>query len=88
LYYAAHQIDIAGTPVINGQVLAANLADTSYPGGNMNLVQLNGSGQMDITGTPSINFNGNGLVATVPMSWRECRGLNAANPCGPLWGGP
>jgi hypothetical protein len=86
LYYAGHQVDIAGTPVINGQVLAANLADTNYPGGN--LVQLNASGQMDITGTPTINFNGNGLVATVPMSWRECRGLNPADPCGPLWGGP
>jgi hypothetical protein len=88
LYYAAHQVDIAGTPVINGQVLAANLADTTYPPGNMNLVELNSSGQMDITGTPTINFNGNGLVATVPMSWRECRGLNPADPCGPLWGGP
>jgi hypothetical protein len=88
LYYALHQVEIAGTPIINGQVLAANLADTGYPPGNSNLVQLNAAGQMQISGTPTINFNGNGLVATVPMSWRECRGLNPANPCGPLWGGP
>jgi hypothetical protein len=88
LYYAGHQLDISGTPVINGQVLAANLADTPYPGGNMNLVQLNASGQMEITGTPSITFNGNGLVATVPLAWRECRGGTVTNPCGALWGGP
>ena len=88
VYYAQHQVEILGTPTINGQVLAANVADSTYPPGNNNRVPLNASGQMEIAGTPTINFGGSGLVSTVPMSWRECRGSDPTNPCGPLWGGP
>jgi hypothetical protein len=89
IYYARHQVEIHGTPTINGQVLAANLADTPYPPGNTNLVVLNADGEMTISGTPTINFNGSGLVSTVPLSWRECRANpDPNNPCGPLWGGP
>jgi hypothetical protein len=88
IYYAGHQVDIQGSPTVNGQVLASNLADTTYPPANRNLVTLNASGQMVITGSPVINYAGSGIVATVPLAWRECRGSNPNNPCGPLWGGP
>jgi hypothetical protein len=88
IYYAGHQVDIQGSPTVNGQVLASNLADTTYPPANRNLVMLNASGQMVITGSPTINYAGSGIVATVPLAWRECRGSNPNNPCGPLWGGP
>lgn len=87
IYYAAHQLNISGSPAINGQVLAYNLADTSYPPGNTNKVAL-AAGRMVITGSPTINFTGSGIVGTAPVSWRECRTTtNPANPCGPLWGG-
>jgi hypothetical protein len=88
LYYAQHQLDITGTPVFNGQVLAANVADTNYPPGSNNLVPLDNQGRMEIAGNPTINFNGSGIVGTRALSWRECRdGMNPANPCGALWGG-
>jgi hypothetical protein len=89
VYYAGHQVGISGTPVINGQILAANLADSTYPPGTMNIVTLNAAGEMVLSGTPSINFGGGGLVSTVPLSWRECRSNpDPNNPCGALFGGP
>jgi hypothetical protein len=89
LYYALHQLDITGTPVFNGQVLAANVADTNYPPGAANLVPLDAQGRMELAGNPTINYAGGGIVGTRALSWRECRdGMNPANPCGPLWGGP
>ena len=30
LFYARHQLDIAGSPILNGQVIALNKADTAY----------------------------------------------------------
>jgi hypothetical protein len=90
LYYAKHQVDVTGTPVFNGQLLAANAADTRYgPANNVNLVQLDNQGRMEISGNPTINFNGGGIVGTRATAWRECRdGANPLTPCGPLWGGP
>jgi hypothetical protein len=84
LYYAHDQLDIAGSPTINGQIVAANLQDVFYPsttGQVNNIVQLNG-GQMELTGNPTITFGGNGLVAARMTAWRECRGGDPANPCG------
>jgi hypothetical protein len=87
IYYANHQVDIAGSPTINGQVLAGNVADTNYAPGTTNKVSLSG-GYMVITGSPTINFAGSGLVGTSPLAWRECRTTtDPTNPCGPLWGG-
>lgn len=89
VYYAAHQIDVAGTPLINGQVIALNQADTPYPAaGGTNLVQLNNAGQMVFSGSPTINFAGNGMQSLRARQWRECRTSNDPNnPCGALFGG-
>lgn len=89
VYYARHQIDLAGTPTINGQLMALNQADTAFPAGTgTNLVPLNAAGQMVITGNATVNFAGNGAQAMRALTWRECRtGANVADPCGPLWGG-
>ena len=85
LFYALHQINVAGGPTINGQLVAANRADTPYPttsGQVNNPVKLNGT-RMEITGNPTITFNGNGLVSARMQSWRECRdGSAPSNPCG------
>lgn len=89
LYYARHQVDLAGTPEINGQLMAFNQADTAFPvGTGTNLVQLNAAGQMVITGNANVNFAGNGAQSMRALSWRECRaGAGGGDPCGPLWGG-
>lgn len=89
VYYARHQIDLAGTPNIDGQLMAANVADTAFPvGTGTNLVPLNGAGQMVITGNATISFGGNGAQALRALQWRECRTSNdPANPCGALYGG-
>lgn len=89
LFYAKHQVEVTGTPIFNGQLLAANAADTPYPPGSTNLVTLDSQGRMELTGNPTINFSGSGIVGTRATVWRECRdGANPLNPCGPLWGGP
>jgi hypothetical protein len=84
LYYARHQLDVAGGPVINGQLVALNEADTSYPTttNQNNPVQLTG-GRMELTGNPTINYAGNGLFAARMVSWRECRDLLPGDPNGP-----
>lgn len=90
LYYAGHQVDVSGGSTIQGQLLALNNGDTTYPIGvnaGANLVQLNASGQMVFTGNPTINFGGGGVQALATLRWRECRtGANVADPCGPLYG--
>jgi hypothetical protein len=78
LFYARHQIDVAGNPIINGQLIALNEADTYYPfacnnGTNCNPVTLDNSGTMVISGSPTINYNGNGLETVKALTWRECR---------------
>ena len=89
LFYAGHQLEISGSININGQVIAANIADTPYPPGNTNNVTLDGDERMRITGNPTITNNGTGYASAVPIAWRECRsGVDPSNPCGPLWGGP
>lgn len=88
VYYAAHQVDVTGTPLINGQLMALNLADTPFPAtGGSNLVQLNAAGQMVLSGNPTINFAGNGVQSLRAQLWRECRtSTNPADPCGVLFG--
>jgi hypothetical protein len=98
LVYCRHQIEITGTPSLNGQVVALNVADTDFPmpappGANQvnpdNPVPLQG-GLMVVSGTPNITFNGAGLSSIAVRNWRECRfdpaTFNAAtnDPCGPL----
>jgi hypothetical protein len=85
LYYARHQLDVAGSPVINGQLVALNEADTPYPvtsNQTNNPVRLTG-GKMELTGSPTINYAGNGLFAARMLSWRECRDLAPGDPDGP-----
>lgn len=102
LLYARHQIEISGTPQVFGQVVALNAADTSYPVGwpdasvnPSNPVTLQ-AGYMNISGTPDIHYDGNGMSAVLPRAWRECRtdpdpaNVNpwfAADACGRLFGG-
>ncbi len=83
LYYAHDQIDVSGTPSIVGQLIAANLADVPYPAsGGSNLVPLDASGRMVLSGNPQVTWNGGGMVSAALLSWRECRGTDPANPCG------
>jgi hypothetical protein len=37
---------------------------------------------MTITGNPTVTYNGNGLFGARAIAWRECRGTDAAQPCG------
>ncbi|HXG85496.1 MAG TPA: pilus assembly PilX N-terminal domain-containing protein [Pyrinomonadaceae bacterium] len=72
LIYAHHQIDFAGTPAINGSVVAANQADTNSPG-DFNLVPLD-SGFMNIRGNPTIiSNNTGGDNPVITFAWREVR---------------
>jgi PilX N-terminal len=84
LYYAHDQLDVAGSVSINGQLVAANVADVPYPSGtgnSNNPVRLNG-GHMELTGNPTITYNGNGLSTAKMLAWRECRGADPDEPCG------
>jgi Tfp pilus assembly protein PilX len=72
LVYAHHQINFAGTPTINGTVVAANQADTNSPGGS-NLVPLE-SGYMNISGNATIISNSSSASNGVTViNWREVR---------------
>ena len=102
LCYARQQVNITGTPLIIGQVVALNEADQQWPMvapepqvNPDNLVPLRADGFMEITGTPDIQFAGGGLQGTMARFWRECRydpanvnPYNAEDACGVLWGGP
>ena len=86
VHYAGHQIDFAGNPVINGQVIAADLDDLPYPpppfGGGNNLIVRDQDGFMSISGNPTITFDGGGGLDFVgAISWRECRGADFNDPC-------
>jgi hypothetical protein len=102
LCYARQQIDITGTPLVVGQVVALNEADQQWPMvapinqvNPSNLVPLGAGGYMTISGTPDIQYNGTGLTGTSARFWRECRynpaninPFNIEDACGVLWGGP
>ena len=75
LFYARHQLDIKGSPTLNGQVIALNEADTDYETKNP---VTKASGVMIIAGNPTINYSGNGLNTVRALTWRECRGNWAA----------
>lgn len=89
LYYARQQLNVAGNPEMNGQLIAANYCesgsytrdcrDLGYPNANsgnpnQNPVQLDASGRMTISGNPTVTYNGNGAQTFTPVDWRECRG--------------
>jgi hypothetical protein len=89
LFYARHQLDVTGDITIEGQLIAANVADTTYAPKTFNLVPLDANGDMRVSGSPNIVYNGNGYMSAAPVAWRECRTSNdPTNPCGNLWGGP
>ena len=81
--YAGHQLSISGDPIINGQVFAADLADTDYPNpGDNNPVPRLAGGFMEFSGNPVITYDGaSGLGDLGVVAWRECRGPNPAAPC-------
>jgi hypothetical protein len=99
LYYARHQVGTQGTPRVYGQVVALNLADTAWPVAAIpgavanpdNLVPLDNQGRMTFNGNGEFRYDGGGMTATGPLSWRECRPDAASvdpDPCGDHWGGP
>lgn len=75
IHYAGHQIGFSGNPSINGLVISATIADTNSPGCGCNFIPLS-SGFMEISGNPTITYNGGllggGGTATL-ISWREVR---------------
>jgi hypothetical protein len=88
LYYARQQMEVAGGPTINGQLVAANYCEpggwgsadcrdlgypTSHTNPNQNPVRLDSSGRMTISGNPTVTYAGNGLQSFRAVSWRECR---------------
>lgn len=80
--YARDQIDFSGNPALNAQVMAANESDLPFPNpAGINPVQRKAGGFMEISGNATINYNGGGLVSISMDGWRECRGLNPADPC-------
>jgi hypothetical protein len=88
LYYARHQLDVAGGPTITGQLVALNELDIPLPVGanqtaNTNPVRRNPTGSMELTGGPTIIYDGNGLFTARMLSWRECRDLAPGDPNGP-----
>lgn len=79
LHFAKHQIDFSGNPTINGQVIAENEGDFGTP---QNLVVLQQGGFMGVSGNPTLNYTGTGGFSGIGVTgWRECRGMNPANPC-------
>jgi hypothetical protein len=94
LFYARQQIEVQGSPTVNGQVIALNKGDDPSPYNGQNLVPLKG-GVMVMSGNPRINYGGNGLQAVKALTWRECRGTGTGatfaggvmtspgTPCGP-----
>jgi Tfp pilus assembly protein PilX len=74
IHYAGHQLGFLGNPGISGSVIAANIADTDSPGCGCNPIQLNNAGYMDVSGNPTITYNGGLLnAASRIISWREVR---------------
>lgn len=69
-FYARHQVAFSGNPLMTGQVLAKNLADTYWFG--TNLVELS-SGYMEISGQVFSNYGGGGTSVNRIASWREVR---------------
>ena len=73
VFYTNHQLDISGNPNINGQLIAADLADTTFPPDGNNLVSLS-SGWMEFSRNPSITYSGGGgFGALLASGWREVR---------------
>ncbi len=84
IFYARHQAKFNGNPVIQGQLIVGMFGDTPYPAGGTNLVPLLSGAYMEISGNPSITYNGGtGLRNATMTSWRECRQNIAGAPCGP-----
>lgn len=87
VFYAGDQIDFNGDLRVFGQVIAGNNEDLGYPPlpsspARNNLV-LREAGSMAIRGSPTITYDGGGLVSVTLKGWRECRSADPDNPCGP-----
>jgi hypothetical protein len=102
LYYARHQIKVGGNASIVGQLVALNVADTSWPvapisgvvNNPVNQVPMPNSGFMDLSGSATVTYSGGGMGGLAPLNWRECRSdpanpnpFNANDACGALYGG-
>lgn len=85
LFYAGHQIDFSGNPLLTGQVVAQDIADTSppYDPGGKNLITRDADGFMSISGNATIIYTQVGAIKRLdPGGWRECRGIaDPADPC-------
>ena len=82
LFYAGHQIQFSGNPEITGQVIAKDRDDTAFPVGEINLVERAGGVFMEISGNVTIIHDEATAIKQLNRDgWRECRGLDPANPC-------
>ncbi len=82
LFYAGHQVNFSGNPTLTGQAIAMDRDDTAFPVGQINLVERVGGVFMVISGNVTIIHDEAGAIKQLnPDGWRECRGLDPANPC-------
>jgi hypothetical protein len=73
LIYAANQLKISGSPDFYGLMVIANVNDDPDPGGT-NLISIGSSGVLNISGSPSITYNGGGVLGSMKVqAWREIR---------------
>jgi hypothetical protein len=81
--YARDQIGFSGNPSLSTQVISDNQGDLPFPNpGGTNLLPRLAGGFVEISGNPTINSGGAGGIVQVGInSWRECRGVNLADPC-------
>jgi hypothetical protein len=88
VFYAGGQIEFVGSPLVLGQVIAANLSDVGFPPdlsdpARNNLVRLH-DGFMSVGGDVTIRYDGaSGLTSSGLTGWRECRGPDPDSPCAP-----
>jgi hypothetical protein len=88
LFYAGDQLELAGEPRIHGQLIARNNGDFGSPvvrpnPAQNNLVRLQ-AGSMMLSGGATIVYHGGGGLSWLTLAgWRECRGSDPDNPCGP-----
>jgi Tfp pilus assembly protein PilX len=73
LIYAANQLKITNSPTFYGSMLIANINDNSDAGGT-NLLSLGSNGVLNIPGSPTITYNGGGVLGSLKIqAWREVR---------------
>jgi hypothetical protein len=88
VFYARHQIEINDDFTMTGQVISLNAKDDDGLAANSkNLVKWDGKEKkLHVKGNAQITYDGTGFPpndGNAPhfLTWRECHGADAANPC-------